>query len=152
MLLRRDVLSHCGTLLRITLLLALLMSRCLCLRVSACVCVSACVWCSWYDVNNLDLVKITDDYVSRSIPLDVFVIDMDWHTKDNWCVVFLGSHCSRVPIGTPVVVPCCRNGLRALFFVCWCLFGTQVGLHVRLTSVPVPHRFYGLPARAGPAW
>ena len=25
-----------------------------------------------------------DDYESRQIPLDVFVIDMDWHTKDNW--------------------------------------------------------------------
>jgi hypothetical protein len=25
-----------------------------------------------------------DDHRSRGIPLDVFVLDMNWHTKDNW--------------------------------------------------------------------
>jgi alpha-glucosidase (family GH31 glycosyl hydrolase) len=41
-------------------------------------------WSRWYDLNNFDTQKVVDDYESRSIPLDVFVIDMDWHTKDNW--------------------------------------------------------------------
>lgn len=25
-----------------------------------------------------------DDYESRSLPLDVFVLDMDWHMKNGW--------------------------------------------------------------------
>ena len=41
-------------------------------------------WSRWYDLNNYDVRKVVDDYESRQIPLDVFVIDMDWHTKDNW--------------------------------------------------------------------
>jgi alpha-glucosidase (family GH31 glycosyl hydrolase) len=28
-------------------------------------------WSRWYDFNNLDLVKVVDDYASRAIPLDV---------------------------------------------------------------------------------
>ena len=35
-------------------------------------------WSRWYDYNHYDLMKVVDDYDSRSIPLDVFVIDMDW--------------------------------------------------------------------------
>jgi hypothetical protein len=35
-------------------------------------------WSRWFDLNNYDVLKIVDDYDSRSIPLDVFVIDMDW--------------------------------------------------------------------------
>ena len=38
--------------------------------------VSGIWWSRWYDLNNLDVVKVADDYASRSIPLDVFVIDM----------------------------------------------------------------------------
>jgi hypothetical protein len=41
-------------------------------------------WSRWYDLNNYDTKKVVADYESREIPLDVFVIDMDWHTKDNW--------------------------------------------------------------------
>ena len=41
-------------------------------------------WSRWYDLNNYDVRKVVDDYESRQIPLDVFVIDMDWHKKDDW--------------------------------------------------------------------
>ena len=34
-------------------------------------------WSRWYDLGNYDLKKVVADYESRSIPLDVFVIDMD---------------------------------------------------------------------------
>ena len=40
--------------------------------------------CGRYDVNNIDVRKIVDDYDSRSVPLDVFVLDMNWHKKDDW--------------------------------------------------------------------
>lgn len=46
--------------------------------------VSGVWWSRWFDINNYDTRKIVEDYESRRIPLDVFVIDMDWHTKDNW--------------------------------------------------------------------
>ena len=36
-------------------------------------------WSRWYDLNNYDIKKVVDDYESRSIPLDVFVIDMVRH-------------------------------------------------------------------------
>ena len=38
-----------------------------------------------------------DDYESRSIPLDVFVIDMDWHTKDNWSGFTFDPHLFPFP-------------------------------------------------------
>lgn len=41
-------------------------------------------WSRWYDLNNQDLLNVIWGYGNRRIPLDVFVIDMDWHTKDNW--------------------------------------------------------------------
>ena len=37
-----------------------------------------------YDLNNYDTKQVIADYESRDIPLDTFVIDMDWHTKDDW--------------------------------------------------------------------
>lgn len=41
-------------------------------------------WTRWYDLNNVDIRKVVDDYQSRGLPLDVFVLDMDWHRKNNW--------------------------------------------------------------------
>jgi hypothetical protein len=35
-------------------------------------------WSRWYDLNNYDTRKVVDDYEAASMPLDVFVIDMDW--------------------------------------------------------------------------
>ena len=40
---------------------------------------TAGVWNSrWFDYSSQDNMKLVDDYKSRRIPLDVFVIDMDW--------------------------------------------------------------------------
>ena len=41
-------------------------------------------WTRWFDFNNWDVLKIVDDYESRGLPLDVFVLDMDWHMKNGW--------------------------------------------------------------------
>jgi alpha-glucosidase (family GH31 glycosyl hydrolase) len=49
-------------------------------------------WSRWYDLNNMDVVKVADDYGSRSIPLDVFVLDMDWHTKNGWSGFTFDEH------------------------------------------------------------
>jgi len=38
----------------------------------------------WYDINNIDVQKIVDDYEIRSIPLDIMILDMNWHKKDDW--------------------------------------------------------------------
>lgn len=54
-------------------------------------------WSRWLDLNNLDLVKVTDDYGSRALPLDVFVIDMDWHTKDDWSGFTFDEHLFPFP-------------------------------------------------------
>ena len=45
--------------------------------------------------DNYDTKKVVDDYESRDIPLDVFVIDMDWHTKDNWSGFTFDPHLFR---------------------------------------------------------
>ena len=54
-------------------------------------------WSRWYDLNNYDVLKVVDDYNSRGIPLDVFVIDMDWHTKDNWSGFTFDTHLFPYP-------------------------------------------------------
>jgi len=41
-------------------------------------------WSRWYDINSLDVQEIVSEYESHSLPLDVFVLDMDWHLKDSW--------------------------------------------------------------------
>jgi alpha-glucosidase (family GH31 glycosyl hydrolase) len=33
-------------------------------------------WTRWYDLNSADIVKVVSDFESRSIPLDVFILDM----------------------------------------------------------------------------
>uniref|UniRef100_A0A6B2KX16 DUF5110 domain-containing protein n=1 Tax=Arcella intermedia TaxID=1963864 RepID=A0A6B2KX16_9EUKA len=41
-------------------------------------------WSRWYDLNNLDTREIVYDYVTRYLPLDIFILDMDWHSKYAW--------------------------------------------------------------------
>jgi len=44
------------------------------------------VWFSrWYDYAATDIVTdVIDKYEQFTIPLDVFVLDMNWHTKNDW--------------------------------------------------------------------
>ena len=41
-------------------------------------------WTRWFNINAPDVQNIVDDYRSRGLPLDVFVLDMDWHWKPAW--------------------------------------------------------------------
>ena len=43
------------------------------------------VWFSrWYDYNPSSSKAIVDTFQELSLPLDVFVLDMNWHSKQNW--------------------------------------------------------------------
>lgn len=43
------------------------------------------VWFTrWFNFNSVDVKKIVEDYKSRSLPLDIFVLDMNWHAKYAW--------------------------------------------------------------------
>ena len=41
-------------------------------------------WTRWFNLGMPDIRKVVETYESRGIPLDVFVLDMDWHTKNDW--------------------------------------------------------------------
>lgn len=41
-------------------------------------------WTRWYNMNEGDVKGVVDEYEMHSVPLDVFVLDMDWHTKEKW--------------------------------------------------------------------
>jgi alpha-glucosidase (family GH31 glycosyl hydrolase) len=41
-------------------------------------------WTRWYDFNEFDALAVVEAYRSRSVPLDIFVLDMDWHKKNSW--------------------------------------------------------------------
>ena len=43
------------------------------------------VWFTrWINYNGGDMDAIVKEYSERSIPLDVFVLDMNWHLKNSW--------------------------------------------------------------------
>lgn len=41
-------------------------------------------WSRWYNVDNWDVMQIVEAYRDRGLPLDVYILDMDWHTKEGW--------------------------------------------------------------------
>lgn len=54
---------------------------------------TAGVWNSrWFDYSSADNIKLVEDYKSRNMPLDVFVIDMDWHRKNDWSGFTFDEH------------------------------------------------------------
>ena len=43
------------------------------------------VWYTrWYDLSARDVRKTVQDFSSRSMPLDIFILDMNWHKKNDW--------------------------------------------------------------------
>lgn len=57
-------------------------------------------WTRWFDINNVDMREIVYEYQSRSLPLDVFVLDMDWHKKNNWGGFTFDEHLFPYPADT----------------------------------------------------
>ena len=41
-------------------------------------------WTRWFNYNAVDLRDIVSEYRNHQLPLDVFVLDMDWHVKPAW--------------------------------------------------------------------
>jgi len=41
-------------------------------------------WTRWYDFDQRSALDSVEDFRSRSIPLDVLVLDMNWHKKNDW--------------------------------------------------------------------
>ena len=56
------------------------------------------VWFSrWYDYSPTDvLTDVVEAYEERSLPLDVLVLDMNWHTKHNWTGYTLIRDCIMI--------------------------------------------------------
>jgi alpha-glucosidase (family GH31 glycosyl hydrolase) len=43
------------------------------------------VWFTrWYDYDAADVRRLVGEFERRALPLDVLVLDMNWHTKDAW--------------------------------------------------------------------
>ena len=41
-------------------------------------------WSRYWAYSDQDLKKIVDDFAEHDLPLDVLVVDMDWHTPESW--------------------------------------------------------------------
>jgi len=46
--------------------------------------VSGILWSRWYNVDNIDVTHVVEEYLTRYFPLDVYILDMDWHIKNSW--------------------------------------------------------------------
>ena len=54
-------------------------------------------WSRWYNMNDRDVFDLVDDYSNRGIPLDCYILDMDWHTKQGWGGYSWDKHLFPVP-------------------------------------------------------
>ncbi len=41
-------------------------------------------WSRYWPYSDAEIRALVDDFRAHGLPLDVFVIDMDWHTTDSW--------------------------------------------------------------------
>ena len=41
-------------------------------------------WSRYWPYRDAEIRSLVDDFRAHGLPLDVFVIDMDWHTTDSW--------------------------------------------------------------------
>ena len=61
---------------------------------------SGIMWTRWYNWNNHGVRNIVKDYSSQNIPLDVFILDMDWHTKYGWGGYTFDTNLFPIPLAT----------------------------------------------------
>ena len=45
---------------------------------------SGVMWSRWYNMDARDVLDLINDYESRGLPLDVHILDMNWHLKNDW--------------------------------------------------------------------
>ena len=66
---------------------------------------SSGIWYTrWYDLANVDVRKTLEDYESRGMPLDVLILDMNWHRKNDWTGYTWDEHLYPFPADT------CQSG------------------------------------------
>lgn len=67
------------------------------------------VWFSrWYDYNPTTIRSLIEKYEHLSLPLDVLVLDMNWHTKHDW-TGYSWDHNLYLPTSDAVAYPKHRN-------------------------------------------
>jgi alpha-glucosidase (family GH31 glycosyl hydrolase) len=49
-------------------------------------------WTRWFNYNAADVRDIVQEYIDHHLPLDVFVLDMDWHVKPAWGAYTWDNH------------------------------------------------------------
>jgi alpha-glucosidase (family GH31 glycosyl hydrolase) len=57
-------------------------------------------WSRWFDLNNADTRGVIEDYESRDIPVSVYVLDMNWHAKNDWSGFTFDTHLYPYPADT----------------------------------------------------
>lgn len=41
-------------------------------------------WTRWYNMLDIDVLEQVEQHIVHSLPLDVLILDMNWHTKNDW--------------------------------------------------------------------
>jgi len=57
-------------------------------------------WSRWYDLSNADVLATVRTHDDLAISLDVFVLDMNWHQKNDWTGFTFDSHLFPYPSDT----------------------------------------------------
>jgi hypothetical protein len=57
-------------------------------------------WSRWYDLSNADVMAAVRTHDDLAIPLDVFVLDMNWHQKNDWTGFTFDQHLFPYPTDT----------------------------------------------------
>jgi alpha-glucosidase (family GH31 glycosyl hydrolase) len=66
-------------------------------------------WSRWYNMNDGDVNNLVEDYQNRGLPLDCYILDMDWHTKQGWGGYSFDK--SLFPIPAAVMKPLRQRGV-----------------------------------------
>ena len=57
-------------------------------------------WSRWFDLSNADVLATVRTHDDLGIPLDVFVLDMNWHQKNDWTGFTFDAHLFPYPADT----------------------------------------------------
>ena len=41
-------------------------------------------WSRWYDMDSDDVMDYVNEHRLHGLPLDTFIIDLNWHLKNGW--------------------------------------------------------------------
>ena len=55
-------------------------------------------WSRFWPYSDKDLAQLVTDFADHDLPLDVLVVDMDWHLPPHWTGYTWNSGCSQIPL------------------------------------------------------